>query len=127
MADWVLDASAVLALMRMEAGAAKVVTALPGAVLASINAAEVVGRLVREGVTAEAARLMMIELGCPILPVDAELGFRAGALGADGPARGLSLGDRCCIALAEREGLTALTADRAWSGLGLPIKIAMIR
>jgi PIN domain nuclease of toxin-antitoxin system len=127
MADWVLDASAVLALMRSEAGAAQVVSALPASLVASVNAAEVVGRLIREGVDADAARLTMIELGCPILPIDAELGLRAGTLAAATATHGLSLGDRCCLALAEREGLTALTADRAWSRLGLPIKIAMIR
>lgn len=127
MADWVLDASAVLALMRAGAGAAQVVSALPASLVASVNAGEVVGRLIREGVEAKSARLMMIELGCPILPIDAELGLRAGMLAAAPAAQGLSLGDRCCLALAEREGLTALTADPSWSGLGLPVKIAMIR
>jgi ribonuclease VapC len=127
MADWVLDASAVLALMRAEAGAAQVAAALPGSLVASVNAGEVVGRLIREGVGPESARLMMIELGCPILSIDAELGLRAGVLAATPVAQGLSLGDRCCLALAEREGLTALTADPYWSGLGLPMKIAMIR
>jgi PIN domain nuclease of toxin-antitoxin system len=127
MADWVLDASAVLALIRAEPGADKVLAALPTAQLASVNAAEVVTRLVREGVTAETARLMVVGLGCPLVAVDAELGLRAGSLVASTSGRGLSLGDRCCLALAEREDLPALTADRAWVGLGLPIKVAMIR
>jgi ribonuclease VapC len=127
MADWVLDASAVLALMRAEAGADKVVEALPAAQLASVNAGEVVARLIREGVAADTARLMVIGLGCPLVAIDAELGLRAGALAAFTADRGLALGDRCCLALAEREAATALTADRAWDGLGLPIKIAMIR
>jgi ribonuclease VapC len=127
MADWVLDASAVLALMRSELGAETVAAALPLGLLASVNAAEVVAKLVRKGVSPEAARLLVIELGCPILPVDAELGLRAGTLATRTSDYGLSLGDRCCLALAEREGLTALTADRAWSALGLPIKVAMIR
>jgi ribonuclease VapC len=127
MAGWVLDSSAVLALMRSEAGAARVVSALPASLIASVNAGEVVGRLIREGVDAASARLMTIELGCPILPVDAELGLRAGTLAATGAAHALSLGDRCCLALAEREGLTALTADRNWAAIGLPIKVALIR
>jgi PIN domain nuclease of toxin-antitoxin system len=126
MTDWVLDASAVLALMGAEPGAENVVAALPSAVLASVNAAEVVSQLIREGVAPEAARLTLIGLGCPILPIDADLGLRAGALVALTGDRALSLGDRCCLALAEREGLTALTADQAWSALGLPIKVAMI-
>ena len=127
MVDWVLDASAVLALMGAEPGPENVVAALPSAVLASVNAAEVVTKLIREGAAPDAARIILIALGCPILPIDADLGLRAGALSALTRDRGLSLGDRCCLALAEREGLTALTADHAWSALGLPIKVAMIR
>jgi ribonuclease VapC len=127
MTDWVLDASAVLALIGAEPGADSVVGALPTAVLASVNAAEVVSQLIREGASANAARVALIGLGCPILPIDAELGLRAGVLLALTRDPRLSLGDGCCLALAEREGLTALTADHAWSGLGLPIKVAMIR
>ena len=127
MADWVLDASAVLALIRSEPGADKVVAALPTAQLASVNAAEVVTQLIRDGVVPDTARLMVIGLGCPLVAVDAELGLRAGVLAPQTAARGLSLGDRCCLALAERDAATALTADRAWAALGLPIKVALIR
>ncbi len=56
MADWVLDASAVLALMRAEPGAERVAEALPTAQLASVNAGEVVAQLILEGVAAETAR-----------------------------------------------------------------------
>jgi PIN domain nuclease of toxin-antitoxin system len=127
MADWVLDASAVLALMRAEPGAEAVVEALPTARLASVNAAEVVARLIAEGVAAESARLMVVGLGCPLVAVDADLGLRAGTLAEHTAAYGLSLGDRCCLALAERDAATAMTADRAWGRLGLPIKVALIR
>lgn len=49
----------------------------------------------------------------PVTEADAE---RAAGLWT--PTGGLSLGDRCCLALARRLGASAiLTADRAWSGL----------
>src|SRR5581483_6848679 len=98
MAEWVLDASAVLALIRSEPGADKVLAALPTAQLASVNAAEVMARLIREGLGPDTARLMLVGLGCPLVSVDAELGLRAGALAAPTLAHGLSLGDRCCLA-----------------------------
>jgi PIN domain nuclease of toxin-antitoxin system len=41
--------------------------------------------------------------------------------------RGLSLGDRACLALAETLGLSAITADRHWAQLGLSIDIRPIR
>src|SRR5262249_38253411 len=110
-----------------ERGSDKVIDALPTAELASVNAAEVVTRLIREGVAMETARLMVIGLGCQVVPVDVELGLRAGELAAAIARRGLSLGDRVCLALAEREDATVLTADRAWREVGLPIKIALIR
>ncbi|WP_236627700.1 hypothetical protein [Caulobacter sp. B11] len=41
--------------------------------------------------------------------------------------RGLSLGDRACLALAMREKLPVMTADRAWSDLDLPVEVVLIR
>jgi ribonuclease VapC len=127
MTSWVLDASAVLAMMRAERGAERVLEALPEAVVSSINAAEVVTKLIRQGAEPDAARLAMVRVGCPIIPVDTDLALRAGTLASITARRGLSVGDRCCLALAEREGAAALTADRAWIELDLAIGVVLIR
>jgi PIN domain nuclease of toxin-antitoxin system len=42
-------------------------------------------------------------------------------------SRGLSLGDRACIALALRERATIMTADRVWAELDPPCKVELIR
>ena len=42
-------------------------------------------------------------------------------------SQGLSLGDRYCLALAERLGVPAATTDRAWGTLELGIPIEVLR
>lgn len=44
-----------------------------------------------------------------MLPFDEELAYRAGELRPETRSRGLSFGDRACVA--------ALTMERAWGGL----------
>ena len=40
---------------------------------------------------------------------------------------GLSLGDRCCLALAHELGAEAYTADRVWAQLDLGVTVRVIR
>jgi ribonuclease VapC len=42
-------------------------------------------------------------------------------------SKGLSLGDRACIALGQHLRLPILTADRAWKALRLGLQIQVIR
>jgi hypothetical protein len=42
-------------------------------------------------------------------------------------AAGLSLGDRACLALAQRLNMPVLTADRAWTDIGLDVVVQLIR
>ena len=127
MIRWVLDASAVLALLRGEPGADIVGQAIVSSILSSVNASEVAAKLIALGASPEIATQTIAELACAIVDVDAALGLRAGAPYATTRHRGLSLGDRICLALAEREGVPALTADRAWAELAIGVDISLIR
>lgn len=124
----VLDASAVLALIHNEPGADRVAKALVGGLLGTVNLAEVVGKLVDVNVDPSRVRPLLSAAGVmiePLLAGDAEL---AGALRSLDGGRALSLGDRCCLALAVRSDPAAvLTADRAWAAIDLPIHIELIR
>lgn len=123
----VLDASAVLALLNDEPGSDVVRARLDGSVMSLVNAVEVGTKLVDRGLSEEQTRETLELLDIPMIVLDAELADRSVALRATTRSRGLSLADRVCVALAAREGLPAITADRNWSGLDLPCEIVLIR
>jgi PIN domain nuclease of toxin-antitoxin system len=124
----VLDASAMLALMLGEPGAERAQQVISeGAVISAVNVAEVVTRQIDLGVTAGEARQNVEELEVEVVPFDEELAYRAGLLRSATRSAGLSLGDRACIALAERLSLPALTADRSWASLQVGVQIDVIR
>jgi ribonuclease VapC len=121
----VLDATALLALMRNEPGAEVVSACLPDAVISTVNQAEVQAKLVAAGLSDQDAWWHIAEIGCQSVPFDEEQSRIAGGL-ARHPF-GLSLGDRACLALAIQRNATVYTTDAAWKNLGLPIPIAVIR
>jgi ribonuclease VapC len=126
----VLDASAVLALILEEAGASRVLKALEaGAELTTANFAEVASRYAAQGASATDLRAMRSGLPVTLVDIDEDLAIRAALMFQATRAAGLSLGDRLCLAQAQRSGQPALTADRAWVGVGdaLGIEVEVIR
>lgn len=123
----VLDASALLVLLNSERGADVVAGTLPGAAMSAVNLSEVVAKLAERGVPEREIRTALDGLGLEIYPFDRELAYLAGQLRARTRGRGLSLGDRACLALGLQLDASALTDDRSWSGLGIDVRIQVLR
>ena len=114
MTSFVLDASALLALLLGEPGADKVKAALDSSLMGVVNLAEVVSHYAKLGANRQDIEAMLRPLPIRLVPLDFALSYDAGMLRPVTLEGGLSLGDRCCLALAKREGLPALTAERRW-------------
>jgi len=127
MADAVLDSSAVLAVLNGEQGASVVAAVLDGALVSSVNFAEVFGKLIERGVASADARRAIEAIDLNVVDYDLPLAERTGELIVGTRELGLSLGDRACLALAEREQAPAYTADRRWSKARIGVQIRMIR
>jgi ribonuclease VapC len=123
----VIDASALIAFVDMEAGGDLVAASLGEGLISAVNYAEVVAKFVSRGAAAERVDGTLRTLGLDVVLFNEELAVATGALIALTKEHGLSLGDRACLALAQREGLPALTADRSWGGLNIGIEVRLIR
>ena len=123
----VLDASAIMAVIRREQGRDRVIQSLKSAIASSVSFAEVVGKLVVHGMPAGVAKAEFASLGVPTVPFDDDQAFEAGALRHRARHLQLSLADRACLALARQRNLPVLTSDRRWSELNIGIEIRQIR
>ncbi len=121
----VLDASALLAYLHKEPGGRSVESALPTAALSAVNLSEVLQKSLARGVATQGLSADLEMAGVEIAPFTAEDAEAAAHLWRRASA--LSLGDRACLALAQRLGVAVYTCDRAWAALRLNIKLRLVR
>lgn len=127
MSKFVLDASAVLAYVNGEPGNALVGKILDQAVISAVNLAEVLTKLVELEEDVETSYTDLHDMGLAVVAFDDLLAVETGRLREPTRRMGLSLGDRACLATAQRLGAIAVTTDRAWAELDLPISVEVIR
>jgi ribonuclease VapC len=123
----ILDASALLAMMKGEPGGVSVEAYLTEAGISSVNWSEVIQKLLAQKVVTTGLQEALGELGLTILPFTTEQAELAASLWANTKSLGLSLGDRSCLSLALTLNIPVITADKAWEGLSLPVSVQMIR
>jgi ribonuclease VapC len=131
----VLDASAVLAWVNAERGAASIDRVLPYAVIPAPNLTESLkaARARGHALTCDQLKVRIVSMGAHIEPFREADTVRAAELlllsaanpGPDGAC--LSLGDSQCIAVAERLDLPLVGDDQLWSTLPLTVKFHSFR
>jgi ribonuclease VapC len=126
MSSYVLDASALLALLNNEAGANRVQAVLEddtSCFMSTVNWSEVSRKLLGKGLAVQPVADSLLALGLEFKPLDYGLAVATAQI----PALPLSLGDRACLALAQTLGATALTADSIWGTFSLGVSVELIR
>lgn len=122
-----LDASAVLALVRGEPGADRVQSRVHQARISSVNLGEVIAKFMDWDLSRQDALDWMVQLNLPVVPFSSEMAVETGLLRQSTRKYGLSFGDRACLATARAAGLPVMTADRNWAQLDLNVEIQVIR
>lgn len=125
----VLDASALIAMIKGEKGSVKVAAVIAGARVSSVNYAEVVTHFIHAGMPEREVDAMLDPLPLTAVSADKALAQIAGRLRAMTAEAGLSLGDRFCLALARRDKLPAWTSDQNWMKIAdnVEVKVVTIR
>jgi ribonuclease VapC len=125
--NMVLDTSAILAAILQEDGGSQVYEILAPRFVSTVNVVEVRTKLIDKGSSEHEidAALELIDM----VEVDftsAQARFASGLREATRRA-GLSVGDRACLALAAEKNAIAMTADRIWATVDLPVRVELIR
>lgn len=115
----VFDASALLAVMFEEPGAQHVMEFLaqPGGEISAVNWSEAGAKLAERGLKEAQIARELNTFGLGVVPFDDVQAITAATLRPLTRSLGLSLGDRCCLALARLRNARAVTADAAWRKL----------
>lgn len=116
-----------IALLRNERGADVVGKHVRGALISTVNVAEVIQRMVELGLAAEAVLQQHDRLEIEVSAFTRRQAEITAALRQPTRDKGLALGDRACLALALDRGLPVLTAETAWLEVETKADVRLIR
>lgn len=125
--SYVFDSSTFIAILRRENGSSTAEGLIDGAIISTVNYSEVVTKLSDWGYSDSLIKAALGNFDLGVIEFDLKQAFAAAALREKTRAKGLSLGDRACLALAQTSGRIALTADRAWADLEIDVDVELIR
>lgn len=115
----VLDSSALIALIKGETGADIVESFLGSIVMSTLNISESAGILIDLGMSMDEARDSIEPFIDVIVSLDIQQSYDIALLKKLTSNKGLSIGDRACIALGIQMKLPIYTADKVWAKLDI--------
>ena len=122
-----IDASAVLAYLFGERGEDEVRIWMDrGAAISTANVQEVMAKLIDRGTAREEARADVELLALDVAELTLADAEEAAAMIALTKPRGLSAGDRCCLALGRRLGLPVVHAEQRWQELAEDLRLDLV-
>ena len=125
--QYVLDSSAVIALVRREQGWERVNAALERSVISAVNLTESMTRLIRQGGEPRLVERLLRALHLEVIPWDEELAWAGRDLCPLAWTNGISFADRACLTLARHLDLAAMTADSEWKKPSHGVKVYLFR
>jgi ribonuclease VapC len=126
--EYVLDSTALIAVMQVEPGHQRVEDLLERSAISAVNLAETVHKLVQRGSPTDQIRGSLAHLELAVEEWTEDLAYRSSEFTQYTKSHGLSLGDRACLTLAAHLRATAVTSDRAWRRLpSLGVSVMLFR
>jgi PIN domain nuclease of toxin-antitoxin system len=123
----ILDASALIALLRQEPGADIVRKRLADAMISAVNYSEVLKKTIEIGGLPGLVQVYVQNISLRIVPFDEDQAAASATLYPQTKPLGMSFADRACLALGLKEGGDVLTTERKMGLVELPIKVMVIR
>ena len=127
MSEIVVDSSAVLAAITDEPGGDEVERDIRGARISAVNLSEIIGWLAERGFAPENIVRIVTSFDLTVEVFDRSRALAAGLLAAQTKRRGISFGDRACLALTAELGLPVVTGDRNWRNLDIGVDVRLFR
>ena len=128
MKQFLLDASAILAVLQGEKGADFVIDIIEqGANMTTLNISEVMSKLYQKNYSKAEINSCINELAINFIDINITIATLAASYYTKTKSLGLSMADKICLATAKLGNYTIITADKDWAKTNFGVDIKLIR
>ena len=126
--EYVLDSSALLAVLGLEPGYQRVAELMEHSAISAVNLAETMNKLAQKRLRWKSRKSFSPSWSFTVEDWSEDMAYRSAEFTQFNKSHGLSLGDRACLTLAKQLRATAVTSDRTWRRIpSLGVRIMIFR